>query len=240
MYRASARLVREIAGRYGIPLDRNHILGHGEVSRLSGYCTNHTDPGSGWDWGRFMAYVREGGAPPAPGPATGVLRGVVYDAAGSLHDPRNRIAGATVRLSNGMTATTGPSGAFAFRVTPGSYAVTASRDGYQSASLRRTVTAGTDVWGSVGLRRGGAWGEYVGVVYDRGRPLSDPANRVAGATVRLSNGMTVTTAANGYFRFRVPVGRYTATASKSGWQGGSTTRDVTADREVWGSIGMGR
>lgn len=53
-YRASARLVRDIAQRYDIPLDRSHILGHGETPD----CSDHTDPGPGWDWDRFMSDVR--------------------------------------------------------------------------------------------------------------------------------------------------------------------------------------
>ena len=52
-YRASARLVRDIAKRHDIPLDREHILGHGEAPD----CSDHTDPGSGWDWPRFMDLV---------------------------------------------------------------------------------------------------------------------------------------------------------------------------------------
>jgi hypothetical protein len=55
--RASARLVRDIARRHDIPLDRSHILGHGEAPD----CSDHTDPGPDWDWARFMAYVEQAG-----------------------------------------------------------------------------------------------------------------------------------------------------------------------------------
>jgi hypothetical protein len=51
--RASARLVRDIARRHGIPLDRSHILGHGEAPD----CSDHTDPGPDWDWARYMEDV---------------------------------------------------------------------------------------------------------------------------------------------------------------------------------------
>jgi hypothetical protein len=54
LYRASAALVRDIAARHGIPLDRAHILGHGETPD----CSDHADPGDAWDWDRFMAHVR--------------------------------------------------------------------------------------------------------------------------------------------------------------------------------------
>jgi hypothetical protein len=62
MYRSSARLVRYLAHRYGIPLDRQHILGHDNVpgptaSYIKGM---HTDPGPYWDWGHYMELV---GAP---------------------------------------------------------------------------------------------------------------------------------------------------------------------------------
>lgn len=45
MYASSARLVRHLCDKYGIPKDRTHIIGHVEVPGAT-----HTDPGSGWDW----------------------------------------------------------------------------------------------------------------------------------------------------------------------------------------------
>jgi N-acetyl-anhydromuramyl-L-alanine amidase AmpD len=53
MYEASARLTAGICGRYGIPVDREHIIGHAEVPG-----TDHTDPGPYWDWTRYMRLVR--------------------------------------------------------------------------------------------------------------------------------------------------------------------------------------
>ncbi|MEV7404662.1 N-acetylmuramoyl-L-alanine amidase [Streptomyces sp. NPDC091267] len=53
MYRASARLTATICGRYGIPVDREHIIGHVEVPG-----TDHTDPGKHWDWDRYLKLVR--------------------------------------------------------------------------------------------------------------------------------------------------------------------------------------
>lgn len=52
MYESSAALVAHLALEYNIPIDRNHIVAHSEIS-----CTSHTDPGAGWDWNRFMALV---------------------------------------------------------------------------------------------------------------------------------------------------------------------------------------
>ncbi|MFJ8789930.1 N-acetylmuramoyl-L-alanine amidase [Streptomyces sp. NPDC102462] len=56
MYRSSARLVGYLAARYGIPLDRQHILGHDNVpgptaSTVPGM---HTDPGPYWDWRHYF------------------------------------------------------------------------------------------------------------------------------------------------------------------------------------------
>ncbi|MEV7855856.1 N-acetylmuramoyl-L-alanine amidase [Streptomyces sp. NPDC088183] len=53
MYGASARLTAAICGRYGIPVDRKHIIGHVEVPG-----TDHTDPGGHWDWDRYLKLVR--------------------------------------------------------------------------------------------------------------------------------------------------------------------------------------
>ncbi|MDX3523954.1 peptidoglycan recognition family protein [Streptomyces scabiei] len=57
MYEASARLTARICARYDIPVDREHILGHVEVPG-----TDHTDPGEGWDWDRYMKLVRAAAA----------------------------------------------------------------------------------------------------------------------------------------------------------------------------------
>src|SRR6267378_7221848 len=52
-YRSSALLVCAIARRYGIPTDRAHIVGHNEVPG-----TDHSDPGSTWNWAYYMSLVR--------------------------------------------------------------------------------------------------------------------------------------------------------------------------------------
>ena len=66
MYRSSAALVRDIADRYGIPKDRDHIIGHNEVPGCAysggGGSSCHTDPGTGWDWDYFMSLVNESSA----------------------------------------------------------------------------------------------------------------------------------------------------------------------------------
>jgi hypothetical protein len=55
-YQSSAALVKYLAARFSIPLDRQHIIGHDDVpgpadSYVAGM---HWDPGPYWDWNYFM------------------------------------------------------------------------------------------------------------------------------------------------------------------------------------------
>lgn len=54
MYRSSAQLGAHLVNTYGIPVDRQHIIGHDEVPGAT-----HTDPGPYWDWDLYMGYVQE-------------------------------------------------------------------------------------------------------------------------------------------------------------------------------------
>ncbi|HPH27678.1 MAG TPA: N-acetylmuramoyl-L-alanine amidase [Pseudomonadota bacterium] len=54
MYRRSGQLTAAITKRYGIAVDRTKIIGHSEVPPPN----THTDPGTGWDWNKYMGYVR--------------------------------------------------------------------------------------------------------------------------------------------------------------------------------------
>ena len=62
MYRSTARLVRYLADKYDIPLDRGHILGHDNVPADSGRGVRamHHDPGPYWNWAHFFKLL---GAP---------------------------------------------------------------------------------------------------------------------------------------------------------------------------------
>jgi hypothetical protein len=62
LYATSAALVRHLAQRYHIPLDRQHIIGHDEIPGTSptGTPGMHWDPGPYWDWDRFMRLCRGG------------------------------------------------------------------------------------------------------------------------------------------------------------------------------------
>ena len=70
LYRRSAKLVGYLARKYGIPLDRGHIIGHDQVPGIAtAYIAGmHWDPGPMWDWERYFRLLGaplEGGTYPA-------------------------------------------------------------------------------------------------------------------------------------------------------------------------------
>ncbi|MGK4578929.1 N-acetylmuramoyl-L-alanine amidase [Kitasatospora sp. HPMI-4] len=66
LYRSSAELVRYLAARFGVPLDRRHIIGHDDVPgpTQADVPKMHWDPGTFWDWGHYLELL---GAPIGPG-----------------------------------------------------------------------------------------------------------------------------------------------------------------------------
>ncbi|RDI41890.1 N-acetylmuramoyl-L-alanine amidase [Falsibacillus pallidus] len=75
MYHASAKLVRYLAEKYDIPMDRAHIFGHNEVPGLTPSSQHgmHWDPGPFWDWDHYFELM---GAPVTP--AHGSKRAVTF------------------------------------------------------------------------------------------------------------------------------------------------------------------
>jgi N-acetyl-anhydromuramyl-L-alanine amidase AmpD len=61
MYQNSASLVRYLGLEYQIPLDRAHVIGHGEVpGTVYGATRNvHWDPGPYWDWEHYFDLLKE-------------------------------------------------------------------------------------------------------------------------------------------------------------------------------------
>ncbi|WP_338704227.1 N-acetylmuramoyl-L-alanine amidase (plasmid) [Streptomyces sp. Q6] len=59
-YEATAYLVQYLAARFGIPLDRQHIIGHDNVAGPNSALVAgmHWDPGPSWDWAHFMTLLR--------------------------------------------------------------------------------------------------------------------------------------------------------------------------------------
>jgi hypothetical protein len=145
------------------------------------------------------------------GPTKAAIAGQVVDTV--THLP---IAGATISLSpGGATTITDVNGNFSFGVNPGTYTVTASATGYNSVSQTVTVAGGQTQIVTFKLVSLTATGSIKGIVTD-----SVTAAAIAGATVRLSNGLATVTDLNGNFSFpAVLYGTYTITASAIGYVG---------------------
>ncbi|MFJ8662897.1 N-acetylmuramoyl-L-alanine amidase [Streptomyces sp. NPDC093795] len=72
-YRSSAELVKHLAKTYGVPLDREHIIGHDEVALQTdaGLGKLHWDAGPYWDWNYYMSLM---GAPQGDKGPGGLLK----------------------------------------------------------------------------------------------------------------------------------------------------------------------
>src|SRR5207247_6213870 len=70
MYQSSSLLQRHLCDNYGIPKDRNHVIGHNEWQNsawkswmaanypsINTSCNTHTDPGQYWNWSHFMDLI---------------------------------------------------------------------------------------------------------------------------------------------------------------------------------------
>ncbi len=81
MYRSSAELVRYLARRFHIPLDRGHILGHDNVPAIApAYVQGmHQDPGPYWDWAHYFDLLHAPLHPTAPPHSTEVMIRPDYD-----------------------------------------------------------------------------------------------------------------------------------------------------------------
>ncbi|MFO0594928.1 MAG: N-acetylmuramoyl-L-alanine amidase [Myxococcaceae bacterium] len=228
MYTESAKLTRWIADRHNIPRNRSHIIGHAEVPSQCN-TGGHTDPGSGWNWTKYMNLVNGS----TPTTTTGVLIGAIYTGGNSA----NRVSGATVTVGS-QTVTTGANGLYQFTLAPGSYTATVSKSGFAGTSVTRTVTAGTQTWGSMEINASAATGVLRGKIFAYN--AADPTNMnvaITGATVT-AGGQTQTTAADGAYLFNLAPGTYTVNVTKSGYVANQVSRTVAANATVWGSVGL--
>jgi thermitase len=141
---------------------------------------------------------------------------------GSVTDGEDNspIVGATV-TDGTRTTTTDATGKYTIAdVSPGSYEVTASREGYQTSSSTVDVLSGSNAVVDFSLNEVIVLGSITGSVTD-----AKDGSPVAGATV--SDGVrTATTDATGKYTIAdVPSGSYEVTASKEGYE--SMTSGVT-------------
>ena len=86
----------------------------------------------------------------APASGTqGKLTGLIYEGTNTAA----RLTSATLRVTGGPTVVTDATGVYSFDLPPGSWTVTASKPGFVTQTVTRTVTTNTTVWGSMGLAR---------------------------------------------------------------------------------------
>jgi hypothetical protein len=92
MYRSSAALVRYLAHKYGVPMDRAHIIGHDQVpghapARIP---LMHWDTGPFWDWEHYMELL---GAPLRSRPGAGRHHGDVVTVAPGFDGNQQTVTG---------------------------------------------------------------------------------------------------------------------------------------------------
>ena len=228
MYTESAKLTKWTADRHGIPKNRTHIIGHYEVASNCN-TGGHTDPGSGWNWTKYMTLVN--GTAPTTG--TGVFTGAIYTGGSTA----NRVAGATVTVG-GQTVTTAADGLFTFTLNPGSYTATVTKAGYGSNSATRTVTAGATIWGSMEINATASTGTLNGkvFVFNAATP-ADMSQAISGAVVTVGT-QTVTSAADGTFSLTVPAGTYLVSVAKGGYLTNTVSKTVGAGGTTTANVGL--
>ena len=107
LYRSLARLTKYVADRYGVPLDREHLIGHDQVPGTFGIVNQrnmHWDPGPYFDWAHFMSLVGAS-ITPAGGDRTG--RVVTIDPNFATNTPP--LAGQPQESANFVYLHSGPS-----------------------------------------------------------------------------------------------------------------------------------
>jgi uncharacterized protein (TIGR03382 family) len=244
---ACAGLLDWLHDNYGVPLNRSYILGHRQYGGTS--C-----PGDRL-YGQLDDLVarangnpgQDPGGDPGQDPSNGTMLGVVFEDQGvGTANMTKRLPGATIQVSGGGSITARAGDAYwSLDLPPGTYTVTATIDGYQSASRTCSVIAGSETWCSVGLvpggGSGGGTGALVGVVYvDQGQGSANMSLRLPGATVTIA-GVSSTTARHddGYWYVGLlAAGTYTVEASADGYLSASRTCSVQADAETWCSVGL--
>jgi len=99
--RASAELAAGICQRYGIPVDRVHLIGHSEVN--PGRAARKNCPGLTWPWDTYLALVTQSMLvkPGQPKPAPGHLPDPADKRAVRLFDPQTNTQVGTGTLISG-------------------------------------------------------------------------------------------------------------------------------------------
>ena len=159
-YRESAKLAGSICSRWGVPMDRKHVIGHYQVPDpdhpgLFGGSDHHTDPGPYWNWSYYLSarpVLRQSSAEPAPHGARSLptfsgdgTASVRWQAARTCHNPIDSYT--VVAQPGGMrvvmpgTATSAPFAGLTNGVDY-SFTVTANNSDGQDSLASNAVTPG--------------------------------------------------------------------------------------------------
>lgn len=176
-----------------------------------------------------------------PSATTGRARGTVWDLSKTTDvsqsaDLGARLSGAKVRASNGAEVTV-PSGdaIWTLELPPGNHTLTASKDGYESATKQVTITAGADSWASIGLLPEATTATVTALVYDSAEGTSAP---ISGATVTWGTSDHALTDAQGKATFTAAAGSTTLRVVADGFEPLERTLTLTAGAEVTESLAL--
>ncbi|MCX4242301.1 N-acetylmuramoyl-L-alanine amidase [Paraliomyxa miuraensis] len=196
MYLESARLARWLADSHGLPLDRDHIVGHVELPNQT-----HTDPGPNWDWDLYMALIHD----VVP---QGEIRGVVVD--------RSRACTVTANTDTWLKATPEPSDALAddqrCSVPAGTELVVLHDEGDFIGHRRLVLDDGSPCAAELA-----GWGYAFAGHFDG---ACDPFDAAAvGAQVSLAGGAAIEVDAEGRFGFTgLPEGDHALDVTGDGYE----------------------
>lgn len=202
LYGSAAALVRYLAAKYGIPLDRQHILGHEDVPGPTDYYTSaqHWDPGPFWNWNHFMALVHGVSDPAEQASGGSVSRGthhlVTIDPAFATNEPKitDCQSGTCVTLpkqpANFVYLRTGPGNSFPLLgdtlLHPGGHGTTIDNDWGDKATIEETfVYAGrSGNWTAIWFSGQKAWfdnpaGAQQAALYTGGQVITPKAGRTS-------------------------------------------------------------
>jgi hypothetical protein len=135
---ASARLTCDITRDHGIPRDRFHIVGHGQLQPH-----NRTDPGRNWPWAHYLDRVRAICDDPGGGP---VAPAIIVDSSAANNDA----SVARVELTGAWTSASSPPGYYGSGYWwTSADAASATFAFYLPAAGTRTI----DAWWTAGTNR---------------------------------------------------------------------------------------
>ncbi|MBN2362240.1 MAG: N-acetylmuramoyl-L-alanine amidase [Deltaproteobacteria bacterium] len=236
MINGGGKLIGLVARRYGIAVSSSTVMGHRDFPGQSTAC-----PGS-FLYAR-MADLRSiainGSTTTEPAPTKGTIKGVVWDksvTAGPSDTGNVRITNATVKLSSGAQTTVRAEDAYwYFEIAAGTYTVTATAPEYQQVSREVQVTAGNDVWASLGMTPAPQTSDVKVTVFDATIGNTAP---IAGASVNVTGQQAKLTDDQGMATFTVPAGSITISVTKEGFEPSEETRQATAGVSLMVDVGL--